>query len=230
MNASPLDRRHFRADEWPAALAALLALLGALVLVILPAPAMAADAAGWKRASETFAGARAGHDDLIEPAAKQWLALSEADPGDPVARAYAGAATSMLAKTTMLPWRKMSLAEDGLAMIDKALAQLATVPDTAVSASGVAVALETRFVAASSFLALPSMFNRGPRGAKLLDELVRHPKLAAAPAEFRAAVWLRAGNQAAAEQRPADARQWFERVAASGTTLAAAAQAKLKNP
>lgn len=229
MNATALNRRPFFADQWPAALAALLALLGALVLVMLPAPALAADPAAWKRASDAFAAARGGHDDMIEPAAKQWLALSEADPGDPVARAYAGAATSMLAKTTMLPWRKMSLAEDGLAMIDKALAQVATAPDAAVSASGVAVVLETRFVAASNFLALPSMFNRGPRGAKLLDELVRHPKLAAAPAEFRAAVWLRAGDQAVAEQRPADAKQWFERVAASGTSLAAAAQSKLKH-
>ncbi len=228
MNHSHPTELRDRIGPWQVVIATLLAVCGAIVITLLPAPAIAADAAAWKHAAETFAAARAGKDDAIERAAGQWRALSEADPTDPVARAYAGAATAMQAKTTMLPWRKLSYADDGLAMIDKALAQVAAASDS-ISPSGVAVGLETRFVAATTFLALPSMFNRGARGAKLLDELVRNPQFAAAPAGFRAAVWLRAGDLALAEQRAADARQWFERAAASGAPQAALAQARLKS-
>lgn len=227
--ALPSPRRSNR--PWSVALVALLALAGAVTLTLLPvdaATAAAADPAAWQRATASFSAAAGGQSDAVEAAARQWRALSDADPGDAVARAYAGAATSMLATTTILPWRKLSHVEDGLALIDKALAQAAAAPDTA-SAGGVAAALEVRFVAASTFLALPEMFNRSARGAKLLDELVHSPQLASAPPRFQAAVWLRAGEQALKAQHVDEARRWFERAAASGAPQAAAAQARLKS-
>ena len=141
--------------------------------------------------------------------------------------AYAGAATSMRATTTMLPWKKMSLAEDGLAQLDKALAMLAPAHEQLLH-KGTPATLETRFVAASAFLAMPSMFNRQPRGAKLLDEVLANPHLTAAPLGFRGAVWLRAGVAALNDKRPDDARRWFQQVISSGAPQAPAAQAKLK--
>lgn len=228
MNAAPASSPARHGASWPTLLAALLALCGALVMVAAPAPALAADAAGWKHASEAFAAARGGRESAVEDAARQWRALSDANPTDAVARAYAGAATTMRATTTMLPWRKMSHVDDGLSLLDKALAQAAAAPDT-TSGSGVAAGLEARFVAANTFLALPSMFNRGARGTKVLDELARDPKLESAPAGFRSAVWLSAGEHALADKRPEDARRWLERAAAVGGPQAAAAQARLKS-
>ena len=212
---------------WPTAVEALLALCAALAIVLLPLPARAADAAAWQRAAASFAAATGGKADAVQTAAAQWRALSDADPGDAVARAYAGAATTMLATTTMLPWRKLEHVDDGLALLDKALAQAAAAPD-AIATSGVACSVEVRFVAANTFLALPAMFNRGPRGAKLLDEVAHSPRLGATPPRFQAAVWLRAGEQALAEQRRDDARRWFERAAATDAPQAAAAAARLK--
>ena len=189
--------------------------------------AQAGGAASYETAFTQFQAAMQGQASAIEEAATQWRELSAAQPSDPVLRAYAGASTAMLANTTLLPWRKMSHAEDGLALIDKALAQL-TPADDAPAHRNVPASLETRFVAASTFLGLPSMFNRKARGTKLLDEVLGHPLLQAAPMGFRAAVWMAAGDAAAKDQRPDDARLWLQKAASSGAPQAAAAQAKLK--
>jgi hypothetical protein len=199
----------------------------ALAALAIALPALALDPAAYEAAFQQFQRAAAGDKESIEPAAQKFGALSAAEPADPVLLAYTGAATSMRATTTMLPWKKMSFAEDGLAQLDKALAMLAPAHEQLLH-KGTPASLETRFVAASTFLSLPSMFNRQPRGAKLLDEVLASPQLAAAPLGFKGAVWMRAGNTALADKRPDDARRWFQQVISSGAPQAPAAQARLK--
>ena len=205
---------------------ALLALSAAALLVPL-APAAAGEKAVPAALAE-FQRALDGQQAAIEPAAQQLLALSQAEPANPVLRAYAGAATAMRASTTLLPWKKMGHAEDGLALIDKALAQLTPAHDAPLYRH-VPASLEVRFTAAGTFLAMPSMFNRHERGRTLLDEVLNSPLLDATPAPFKAAVWMRAGQEAAKAQRTAEARQWFEKVSTSGAPQAPAAQARLKD-
>jgi len=199
----------------------------AALLAALALPAQAASPQQRAAAMTDFQLATQGREAAIEPAAAKWRALSDAEPADPLLRAYAGSATTMLANTTLLPWRKMSHVEDGLALIDKALAQLTPAHDS-LAPEGVAVSLEARFVAASTFLALPAMFKRHDRGERLLAEVLQHPALEAAPLSFKASVWLRAGQQAAQAKRADEARQWLQKAASSGTPAAAAAQARLK--
>lgn len=146
-----------------------------------------------------FDQAGASNHDAIEDAATRLTALSAARPADPVLRAYAGAAVSMRALTTRLPWRKMSHTEDGLALIDKALAQLGPAHDTPLH-RGVPASLETRFIAASTFLSLPAMFNRQDRGRRLLDDVRNSPLLAQSPAGFQAVVSRRVAQLAASER------------------------------
>jgi hypothetical protein len=195
------------------------------VLALLASPALMAapDAATYQSARAHFQPALNGDSAAIDPAAAQLKALSDAEPADPVLRAYAGAATSMRARTTWLPWRKMGFAEDGLAQIDKALAQL-TPAHEAAPTGAVPLALETRYVAASSFLAMPDMFNRGARGEQLLAQVLSAPALAAAAPEFQSTVWLYAGKRAALAGHKDEARQWLAKVASGGTARAAAAQ------
>ena len=50
---------------------------------------------------------------------------------------------------------------------------------------GVPLALETKLTAAGTFVALPSMFHRGERGRRLLDEVMKHPAYASTPAAFQ---------------------------------------------
>jgi hypothetical protein len=175
-----------------------------------------------------FQRALGGERAAIDPAATQLLTLSGAEPANPVLRAYAGAATAMRSSTTLLPWKKLSHAEDGLALIDKALAQLTPAHDAPLYRH-VPASLEVRFTAAGTFLALPSMFNRHERGLKLLDEVAKSPLMDAAPPPFKGIVWMRAGQEAVKAQRPAEAREWFHKVSASGAPQAPAAQARLKD-
>ena len=168
-----------------------------------------------------------GKSDAIAPSATRWRELSDAAPTDPVLRAYAGSATTMLATTTMLPWRKMGHAEDGLALLDKALAQLTPAHD-APSHQGIPASLSTRFVAASTFIALPAMFNRKERGERLLQEVLTSPLLAATHPDFRATVWMTAARHAQKEKRTDEARQWLQKVAEGGSKHAASAAQRLK--
>lgn len=232
----------FHASIPRAGLIATAAVFGAICLIVLPPPAQATDAAAptatsasssyaaspdYLAAFQTFQRAVAGDTSAVEPAAEQFSALSRARPGDPLTLAYAGSATAMRATTTLLPWRKMSYAEDGLAQLDKALALLQPAHDTLL-VRGTPLSLETRFTAATTFLTLPSMFNRNARGAKLLSEVLQSPLLASSALPFRGAVYLRAGKLAQQEQRPVDARRWFDQVVSLQAPQADQAQALLK--
>jgi tetratricopeptide (TPR) repeat protein len=203
------------------------ALIAVLALLAVTPLQAAPDAAMYATARARFQPALDGDNSAIDPAATQLKALSDAEPADPVLRAYAGAATSMRARTTMLPWRKMGYAEDGLAQLDKALAQITPVHEAA-PASAVPAALETRYIAASSFLAMPDMFHRGARGEQLLTQVLTAPALATAAPEFQSTVWLYAGKRAAQAGRKDEAREWLAKVAASNTSRAATAQQLLK--
>lgn len=129
----------------------------------------------------------------IEASIEQFSKLLAAEPGNPLLMAYTGAATALRARAALQPWKKMSHAEDGLAQIDKALLLLQPSHDQALH-RGTPLSLETRFVAATTFLALPSMFNRGPRGSKLLAEIQASPLFAQSPAGFQEAVRARAAK------------------------------------
>lgn len=171
--------------------------------------------------------ASAGDAGAAEDAAEQFEKLLALQPADPVIRSYLGAATAMRARTTLLPWKKIRYAEDGLAHIDKALAMQSASPE-ATGARATPAHLEIRLVAATTFLQLPGFFNRADRGRRLLNEILAHPALDAAPAHFRAAVWLHAGALAEEDRQPDKARQFYERVAATDTAHAPTARARLK--
>jgi hypothetical protein len=141
--------------------------------------------------------------------------------------AYAGASTALKATTTLLPWKKMGFAEDGMALIDKSIALLTPAHDAPLQ-HGTPGALEVKFIAANTFLAVPGFMNRSARGAKLLGDVLASPLLAASPLPFRGQVWMRAAKLAQADNRPADARRWLDEVVRSGAPQAASAKASLQ--
>jgi hypothetical protein len=203
------------------------AMLGLSLGLPFAAPVPAADAASFEAAFSEFQRANSGVDAAVDAAAERFAMLSAAAPGDPVLLAYSGAATAMRARAAFMPWNKLSLAEEGLAQIDKALLLLTPAHDAALY-HGTPASLETRFTAANTFLAMPGMFNRHARGTRLLDDVLASPLLARAPLPFRGAVWLRAASEANAAKRPADARRFLEQVLSSGAPQAEKAQARLK--
>ena len=200
--------------------------VGALALAAL-GPAWAAPEAAFQSAFTHFSSASAGDKALVEQAADEFDALLKAEPANPVLMAYAGASTAMKAGTTLAPWKKMGFAEDGLAQIDKALALLTLAHDAPIQ-HGTPGALEVKFIAANTYLAVPGFMNRGPRGTKLLNEVLASPLFAAAPLPFKGQVWMRAAALAAKEQRAPDAKRYLNEVISQGAPQAEVAKAKLK--
>jgi hypothetical protein len=206
-----------------------LARVGAAVLLlgVLGGSVGAVPAAQFQGAFEQFSLARAGDEAAIDKSIQIFAALHQGEPTNPVLLAYLGAGTAMQANTTYLPWKKMGYAEDGLALLDKALTMLTPVHNNPVQHQVPGV-LEVRLVAANTFLAVPGFMNRSARGAKLLGEVLGSPLLASAPLVFRADVWLAAARLAIREQRPDDARKYLDWVVKADAPQAAAARAQLK--
>ncbi len=139
-------------------------------------------------AVKTFQQARSGDSSRIEPAIAAFDALARTEPQQPLYAAYLGSALGLKAGDAWMPWNKVKYSEQGLDHVDRALAALKPEHDRQLM-RGVPVSLETRLVAASMFVKLPDgIFHRRAAGMKLLDELLGHPALASAPAEFRAVV------------------------------------------
>jgi hypothetical protein len=196
------------------------------MVLALTSQAHAISDAQFQPAFDQFLAANSGDSGAIDKAADAFDALLKAEPSNPVLMAYAGSSTARRAANALAPWKKMGYAEDGLAMIDKALAMLKPAHD-AVLQHGTPGSLEVRFTAASTFLAVPSFMNRGARGAKLLGEVVNSPLLAQAPLPFQGNVWMRAAKLAAEEKRTDDARKYLNEVIQHNAPQAPAAKAQL---
>ena len=189
--------------QWLALAAVKLLVLGAAIALPAAGPgfipaAYAAPAAdgNFDAALREFDAARADEKHL--DAAIAALRGLPADPQrQPLAAACLGSALTLQGKAAWMPWNKMKFTEQGLDQLDAALALLKP-EHGAVLVRGVPVALQTRLVAAATFVAVPDgLFHRRADGRKLLAALRADPLLAGAPAAFRAEV-------AAAEARLAE--------------------------
>lgn len=106
----------------------------------------------------------------------------------PLLFACLGSAMALQGKAAWMPWNKLKYTEQGLDQLDAALAMLKP-EHGAVQVRGVSVALQTRLVAAATFVAVPDgLFHRRADGRKLLAALRADPLLTATPASFRAEV------------------------------------------
>ncbi|MES2947071.1 MAG: hypothetical protein V4858_00880 [Pseudomonadota bacterium] len=197
-------------------------------LVCLGAAAMAVPEAQFQSAFKQFMQANAGDTAAIEGAAEAFSGLLNSEPANPVLMAYTGATTAMKAANTMMPWKKMSFAEDGLSQLDKALAMLNPAHDAPVQ-NGTPGVLEVKYVAANTFLAVPGFMNRNERGAKLLGEVVAHPLFATAPIGFKGAVWLKAAKEANKAKNTAEAKRYLDLIVQQQAPQATQAQALLKD-
>ncbi len=164
----------------------------------------------------------------IEKANEAYEQIFKRHRSHPLVMAYTGASRAMLAYTTLLPWKKIRHVEDGLSLVDKSL-QLLTPENDVVWPTGAPVILETRFVAAKTFLDLPGFFNRGPRGETLLKQVLEDKNFDRSPLILRGQAWLQAAQLAASEKRKSDARRWASLVVDNRAPQQQAALALLKS-
>ena len=202
------------------ALAASLASLGAT--------AFAVPEAQFQPAFQQFIKANAGNTAAIEQAAEAFSGLVKTEPSNPVLLAYAGASMAMKATTTMMPWKKMGYAEDGLSQLDKALSMLNASHDAPIQ-HDTPGALEVKYLAANTFLAVPGFMNRHERGTKLLGDVVNSPLFATAPLGFRGGVWIKAANEATKANNPVEAKRYLDLIVQQQAPQATQALTLLKN-
>lgn len=154
--------------------------------------------------------------------------LSGQEPANPLLRAYLGSAETMQAKFTLFPWKKMEHCENGLAKIDKALQQLDASHDKAL-VRGVPLSLETRLIAANTFLALPDLFKRSQAGHKQLQAVLSSPLLINSPEGFRSSVTHLALKTAKADKLPADKIELLQKMNSAQASERLEVQTKLKD-
>lgn len=146
-----------------------------------------ASQAEFEAALRAFDAARADPGRL-DAALAALRALPADPPRQPLQEVYLGSVLAMQGKAAWMPWNKLKYVEQGLDRIDAGLAMLKPEHAT-VLVRGVPVSLQTRLVAAATFVALPDgLFHRRIEGRKQLAALRADPMLAAAPAAFRAEV------------------------------------------
>ena len=183
--------------------------------------------ADFTTARVVFDQARAGDGAASERAADLFAKLSEKDPSNPLYLVYCGSSWALRARSAWAPWNKMKLAERGLDMIDRALAMLTPQQDQ-VLVRGVPLSEETRLVAASSLLALPSLFHRFEDGKAVVAAARTSPAFTQTPPPVRAALEYQGSLVARQEGRTADEVQALQRVLALQPEGAVAAQAKAR--
>ena len=143
-----------------------------------------------EQARSYFAGAVDDDGDALDDAFDAFQRLSQAHPSDALLLAYYGSTEAMQGGAAFWPWKKMDLANAGMAKIDKALIMLETSVDERVI-DGLPVTLEARLVAMSTFLAVPGFFNRLESADEAYQAAVQSPEFEQAPAYVRAQLWFR---------------------------------------
>lgn len=134
----------------------------------------------FQSAQAEFTRALQGDSDAVEQAMELFRALSESNPGNPLLAAYYGSAQALRARDAWMPWNKMRYSEQGLDTIDGALRMVKPEHD-AQRTRGVPVSVETRLVAARTFLAMPKFLNRGEQGRNLVADTIASPVFQSTP-------------------------------------------------
>jgi len=173
--------------------------------------------------------ASAGDSAALAPALAAFEALSSADPGQPLYRAYLGMVTGLKARDAWMPWTKLKYAEQALDQTDQALQALTPAHDRQL-VRGAPVGIETRIVAARLYLRTPDeFFHRRAAGKKLVAEVMARPDFAAAPAPLRAAAHMAAAEAARGERPDEELAHLKQAIALAPASLSAdAARARLK--
>lgn len=158
--------------------------------------------ADFAAAEAVFSKAVAGNAKATGEAVERFQMLAAAEsPLSPLFLAYVGSAQTLQGRDAWMPWTKMRATERGLDTLDKALRGLEPRHDREL-ARGAPVAIEARLVAATTFIAVPAMFNRFDLGKQTLREAFASPAYAAAPVEIKVRLHQQAAIAAARDKKP----------------------------
>ena len=174
-----------------------------LALAVVSTVGHAADAEVVARARTVFIKAVAGDGGAVKTASEQFKQLHDGEPDNVLLRAFWGTCLTLQGREAYMPWNKMRFVEDGLSQLDKALGQLSPEKDAELL-GGISIGMETRLIAASTFLKLPDLFRRFDAGKRVVEESFRNPAFAALPPALQGRFHYQAAMVAKQEKRRAD--------------------------
>jgi hypothetical protein len=153
--------------------------------------------------------------------------LVAAQPARPLYLAYLGASSAVLGRDAWAPWTKMKRTEDGLALLEKSLALAGAQGEADAQAAD--TGLRVRLIAATTFLAVPSLFHRFEAGKATLQVALASPALAHAPPEVHARLLYQSALAARREERRDDEKAALVKLSEvwPSSPLASAAQKRL---
>jgi len=134
-------------------------------------------------ARQQFEAARAGSRDATEQAQRLFDRLLRGDRGNPLYLAYYGSTFTLQGRDSHVPWTKIKLINQGVAILDSALAALER-PAARLRLG--ALDLETRLIAIATFVALPEpLFHHFGAAKRQFGAALASPDFASAPADLR---------------------------------------------
>lgn len=139
--------------------------------------------------------------------------LLQQEPDNPLLLAYYGSSETTLGKYAWMPWNKLGYVNDGIARIERALRLVGET--TAPSLR------EVQLVAASTYVALPEMFNTFDSGKKLLVELLAVRKQNNWTDRFLYSLYRAAAQAAERDGDKVAKAKWLARVYVLATEISA---------
>ncbi len=132
----------------------------------------------------------------------QQMMIHESD--NPLLLVYYGSTETLLGKYAWMPWNKLGYVNDGIAYIERAL-RLANEAE-------VSTFHEIKLVAASTYVALPEMFNTFDSGKKLVNELLKVRKQNRWPDSFLYSLYSAAAQVAEHDDDKDEKAKWQARA------------------
>lgn len=174
-----------------------------LLLMLLNTTVSAVTQEEMREVREQFNSGLSNEDDN-EAVHERLQQLLQQEPDNPVLLAYYGSSETLLGKYAWMPWNKLGYANDGIAHIERAL----RLADETKAPS----LREVKLVAASTYVALPEMFNTFASGKKLVNELLRERKHNRWPDNFLYSLYSAAAKVAEHDGDKEEKAKWQARA------------------
>ncbi len=182
-------------------------LLG-LLMALAPWGAFA-DTPGFAETQALFEQGLRGDADAAEQSYPGLQKLVREHPDNPLFLAYLGANETLFARDRWMPWTRIKFLDSGLDKVDKALAMLGPEHDGQTERGSI-VSLETRLVALSTYVAVPSFSNRLQDARDLLADTLEQPAFGKAPPEVRQRIYLQGANIARRDEDKAQELKYLK--------------------
>ncbi len=142
---------------------------------------------------------------------QQFERLDEQYPNHPAVQMYYGSLETIKARDAFLPWKKMKWVEQGLDRMDRALS-LIKVEHEQERLGKTMVALDSRLVAANTFLGVPSFLNRLQDAKDVFADLMETPDLEHMPPPLKQAIYAIGLKIAEKEENPQELANWQQKI------------------